>query len=251
MKRITRVRKNRNKRIRQYLISILRAFLSILRDFSELLVYLIVLTIKFVYRLVFKFDVVIAKLFMKLPRLERAFLIWMLVISTSMNIYETFNISKTKVIKKQDTEAVAIVMPVHEEETKQEEAVEKENICNFDKVSCIIYNKANELGMSEREAIISVAIARWETGNYTSSAFLNKHNVGGMMGTKGLIQYSSLDEGITKFLNNLKTNYFAIGLDTIEKIQPKYCPVGAKNDPNGLNKYWLNGVTNLYNEMMK
>ena len=249
MKRITRVRKNRNKRIRQHLISILRAFLSILRDLSELLVYLVVLLIKFAYGLIFKFDGVIAKLFMKLPRLERAFLIWMLVISTSMNIYETFNISKIKVIKKQDTEAVAIVTPTYEE--KVEEVEIKENTCNFDKVSCIIYNKAKELGMNENETIISVAIARWETGNYTSSAFLNKYNVGGMMGTKGLIQYSSLDEGITKFLINLKNNYFGIGLDTIEKIQPKYCPVGAENDPNGLNKYWLNGVTNLYNEMMK
>lgn len=249
MKRITRVRKNRSKRIKEYLISILGAFLSILRDFSELLVYLIVLTIKFVYKLIFKFDGVIAKLFMKLPRLQRAILIWLLVINVGMSIHNTFNIPQPKIIKKQDTETVAIVMPVHEEEAKEIEV--KENTCNFDKVSCIIYNKANELGMSEREAIISIAIARWETGNYTSSAFMNKHNVGGMMGAKGLIQYSSLDEGITKFLNNLKNNYFDIGLDTIEKIQPKYCPVGAKNDPNGLNKYWLNGVTNLYNEMIK
>lgn len=249
MKRITRVRKNRNKRIRQYLISILRAFLSILRDFSELLVYLVILTMKFVYRLVFKFDGAVAKLFMKLPRLQRAILIWLLVINVGMSIHNTFYIRQPKTIKKQDTETVAIVMPVHEEETKEIEV--KENICSFDKVSCIIYNKANELGMSEREAIISIAIARWETGNYTSSAFLSKHNVGGMMSPKGLIQYSSLDEGITKFLSNLKNNYFAIGLDTIEKIQPKYCPVGAKNDPNGLNKYWLNGVTNLYNEMIK
>lgn len=248
MKRITRVRKNRNKRIREYLKSILRAFLSILRDLIELLVYLIVLTIKFAYRLVFKFDGVIAKLFMKLPRLQRAILIWLLVINVGMSIYDVFNIPQPKKIRKQDTETVAIVMPVHEEETKKE-IVEKEDICNFDEISCMIYGKANELGMSKKETIISIAIAKWETGNYTSSAFLNKHNVGGMMSSKGLIQYSSLDEGITKFLNNLKNNYFGIGLDTIEKIQPKYCPVGAKNDPKGLNKYWLNGVTNLYNEL--
>lgn len=249
MKKVTRMRKNRNKRIREYLKSILRAFLSILRDLIELLVYLVVLLLKFVYKLIFKFDGVIAKLFMKLPRLQRAMLIWVLVINVGISIYDTFNIPQPKIIKKQKTETVAIVMPVHEEETKEIEV--KENVCSFDKVSCIIYNKANELGMSEREAIISIAIARWETGNYTSSAFLNKHNVGGMMGSKGLIQYSSLDEGVIKFLSNLKNNYFAIGLDTIEKIQPKYCPVDAKNDPNGLNKYWLNGVTNLYNEMMK
>ena len=247
MKRITRVRKNRNKRIREYLKSILWAFLSILRDLSELLVYLVVLLIKFAYKLIFKFDGVIAKLFMKLPRLQRAMLIWVLVINVGISIYDAFYIPKPKMIKKQDTETVAIVVPTNQEEIKEIEV--KENVCNFDKVSCIIYNKANELGMSETEAIISIAIARWETGNYTSSAFLNKHNVGGMMGSKGLIEYSSLDEGIEKFLNNLKNNYFGVGLDTIEKIQQKYCPIGAKNDPNGLNKYWLNGVTNLYNEL--
>ena len=69
------------------------------------------------------------------------------------------------------------------------------------------------------------------------------------MCTSGLIHYNSLDEGIEKFLINLKNNYFDIGLDTIEKIQKKYCPVDAANDPAGLNQYWLGGVTNLYNEI--
>lgn len=249
MKKVTRMSKNKNKRIRIYLTSILRAFLSLLRNVLELLVYLTVLILKFAYKLLFKFDSMVAKMFMKMPRLERAILIWVLIINVTMNIYQTFNIPQPKIVKKQDTETVAIVMPKQEE--KQEEVIEKENTCKFDEISCMIYNKANQLGMSEREAIISIAISRWETGNYTSKAFKEKNNVGGMMCSKGLIEYSSLDEGITKFLINLKNNYFAIGLDTIDKIQKKYCPVGAKNDPNGLNKHWLNGVTNLYNEMMK
>lgn len=247
MKKISRTRKNRNKRIRIYLTSILRAFLSLLRNVLELLVYLTVLILKFAYKLLFKFDSMVAKLFMKMSRLERAILIWVLIINVAMNIYQTFNIPQPKIVKKQDTETVAIVMPKQEE--KQEKVIEKENTCEFDEISCMIYNKANQLGMSEREAIISIAISRWETGNYTSKAFKEKNNVGGMMCTSGLIHYNSLDEGITKFLINLKNNYFAIGLDTIDKIKPKYCPDNADNDPNNLNQYWANGVKKIYNEL--
>ena len=69
-----------------------------------------------------------------------------------------------------------------------------------------------------------------------------------MMCNSGLITYNSLDEGIEAFLINLKNNYFDIGLDTLDKIQKKYCPIGAKNDPTGLNKNWLNGVNKMYEE---
>lgn len=65
-----------------------------------------------------------------------------------------------------------------------------------------------------------------------------------------LINYNSLEEGIVAFLSNLKNNYFDVGLDTLDKIQPKYCPIGAVNDPNGLNKYWLNGTKKMYNELI-
>lgn len=48
----------------------------------------------------------------------------------------------------------------------------------------------------------------------------------------------------------LQNNYFGKGLDTIEKIGAKYCPVGADNDPNGLNQYWVPGVTRIYNNYL-
>lgn len=71
-----------------------------------------------------------------------------------------------------------------------------------------------------------------------------------MMCNSGLRSYDSLDDGIEAYLNNLKYNYFDIGLDTLEKIQPKYCPIGAENDPKGLNKYWLSGTQRKYNELI-
>lgn len=241
MKKISRTRKNRNKRIKIYLISILRAFTSLLRNVLELLVYLIGLMIKFVYKLVFKFDSVIAKLFMKLPRPTKAVIIYVLVL--------TFIVSLQQALEQKKPVKIIHEVKIAYTEPKAKEEVEKEPTCNYDEISCKIYNKAKELGMNEEQAKITIAISRWETGNYTSSAFKNKNNVGGMMCSSGLINYNSLDEGIHAFVKNLKNNYFDIGLDTIDKIQSKYCPVGAKNDTNGLNKYWLNGVKEIYNTL--
>ncbi|OMD92981.1 hypothetical protein BSK49_00940 [Paenibacillus odorifer] len=91
------------------------------------------------------------------------------------------------------------------------------------------------------------AIAIHETGNGTSSAVKNKYNVGGMMGSNGLMTFSSLEEGIDKMASNLKRNYIDKGLTTIPQIQKKYAPNGAANDPTGLNSYWTSGVTKYYN----
>ena len=245
MKKISRTRKNRNKRIRIYLTSILRSFTSLLRNVLELLVYLVTLIIKFVYGLVFKFDTVIAKLFMKLPRITKAVIIYVLILTFMLNLQQA--LEQKKPVKTIKEIKIAYAEPKVKEEIKEE--VKQEPNCNYDEVSCKIYNKAKELGMNEEQSKITIAISRWETGNYTSSAFKSKNNVGGMMCQSGLINYNSLDEGIHAFVKNLKNNYFDIGLDTIDKIQSKYCPVGAKNDPNGLNKYWLNGVKEIYNTL--
>jgi hypothetical protein len=36
--------------------------------------------------------------------------------------------------------------------------------------------------------------------------------------------------------------------DFIAFLGRRYCPVGAKNDPTGLNKNWIKNVTRLYNK---
>lgn len=244
----TRLKKNRSKRAKVYLTLIITAFLSLIRNILELIIYLLGLIIKFVYRLVFKFDSLVAKLFMKLPRPTKAVIIYVLVL--------TFGLSLQRTLKQQQPVAefkkaeITYVEP-KPEEVKEEikEEVKEEPICDFGEVSCKIYDKAKEMGLNEEHSKIVVAIAKWETGNYTSNAFKTKNNVGGMMCSGELIKYNSLDEGINAFVKNLKNNYFDIGLDTIDKIQPKYCPVGAENDPYGLNKYWLDGVKNLYNTL--
>lgn len=201
-------------------------------------IYLVVGFSYAIYLLIRGFDNLIAKLFMKLPRIMKVAIIYLLVINLGFDVYSIFE--DTKSIK----EVVTVADVVETQNIPLNFNVEepKEEICNFDSTSCKIVENAKKIGLNEEQTLISIAISKWETGNYTSSAFKNKNNVGGMMCSSGLIYYNNLDDGINAFLNNLKNNYFDIGLDTLEKIQPKYCPVGASNDPNGLNQYWLKGT---------
>lgn len=134
----------------------------------------------------------------------------------------------------------------------EEASAEEKNICELDEISCKIKNTAMLYGIDYKMAI---AIAKHETGNYTSNAYANKNNVGGMMywdaKTKSsrLITYTSIDEGIEAFISNLKRNYYDLGLDTIEEIQKKYAPVGVANDPNNLNSNWVMGVSMYYSQL--
>lgn len=71
---------------------------------------------------------------------------------------------------------------------------------------------------------ITLAIGRYETGWWKSYACTVKNNPGGMSRNEVPIAYDTIDEGIDAWVQNLANNYFAIGLDTPEKIAEKYCP---------------------------
>ena len=150
---------------------------------------------------------------------------------------------------KEETEILEV-----EDVNKVEEVVDK---CMMDYTSCKIKEVAIREGITDWK--IPVAIARHECGykdnQYLSNAFKNKNNVGGMMyydtTTKSsyLMTFDTIDSGVEAFVSNLKRNYFNMGLDTIEKIQPKYAPVNAQNDPYGLNEFWVSGVRAFYNDI--
>lgn len=152
------------------------------------------------------------------------------------------------------------------EETKETEILEVEDVnkveevvdkCMMDYTSCKIKEVAIREGINDWK--IPVAIARHECGykdnQYLSNAFKNKNNVGGMMyydtttNSSYLMTFDTIDDGIEAFVSNLKRNYFNLGLDTIEKIQPKYAPNNAANDPYGLNEFWVSGVRAFYNDI--
>lgn len=93
------------------------------------------------------------------------------------------------------------------------------------------------------------AIAIHETGNGSSRAVNDKNNVAGMMGKNGLRSYASIEDSIFDMARNLRQNYLNQGKDTIAKIGAKYAPVGAANDPTGLNNHWTKGVSNQYSKL--
>lgn len=81
----------------------------------------------------------------------------------------------------------------------------------------------------EVDPYLALAIVLHETGCKwgCSSLVVNCNNVGGVKGSPSCgggsyRYYSSLDEGITAFIRNLKYNYYDYGLNTAYKMQRKY-----------------------------
>lgn len=96
-------------------------------------------------------------------------------------------------------------------------------------------------------------ITMLETGHGTSPNFRDYNNPGGMMdpktGSKTPLKFATLEAGYDRMIANLSKNYINIGLNTIPKIGAKYCPVGAANDPNNTNQYWVPSVTKFYKQI--
>ncbi|ARQ95328.1 hypothetical protein [Bradyrhizobium phage BDU-MI-1] len=82
--------------------------------------------------------------------------------------------------------------------------------------------------------------------------FLSGNNPGGVMdpatGFAKKMQFAGLDDGISKTASVVAKNWNRAGGD-ITKMGGIYAPVGAANDPNGLNKNWVGGVSKYLGEM--
>ncbi|MEE1282785.1 MAG: glucosaminidase domain-containing protein [Acutalibacteraceae bacterium] len=237
-------------------------FKGIIKEFLDLIIkntiYLIVGLLYAIYLLIRTFDNLVVKLFMKIPRIVRVVIIYSLVINLSLDVYAIYTPLKEFIKSYNTEEKVSVITPSElkieevpmltettQNETKEEEVKE----CFLEhETACKIKNKAEEYGIDWK---IAVSISKWETGNFTSNLYFNKNNVGGMYCNGSFLSYATLDEGIEAYVSNLKRLYFDMGLDTLEEIQKKYCPIGAKNDPKGLNKNWLGGVTKIYNSLEK
>lgn len=241
------------KRIKRIIKKLLRKLLKNTIALIVAIFYLIYLLFKTINKLV-------VKAFNKLPRVLKVALIYTLIVGNLPHfiaIYKT--IENLEIDTKSLATTVAIVEKVEttekvEIETIEEtEIVEEKNTCQLStEIECKIYNKAIEKELTHEQAILLVAISKHETGNWTSYNFKNKNNLGGLYnGSKGTFySYESLESGIEAFVNLLKNRYFGKGLNTIEEIGNVYCPVGASNDPNGLNKHWIPKVSQYYNNYL-
>ena len=95
---------------------------------------------------------------------------------------------------------------------------------------------------------IATAIILHETGCGTKCSNLARYcyNVSGQKGRPGcnggsFKKFDSLDEGIMGLINNLYKNYYSQGLDTVEKIAPKYA---EGNTWAGKINYFVNKIKN-------
>ena len=106
------------------------------------------------------------------------------------------------------------------------------------------YDAGRKYGVDPK---LLMAIAMHETGKGTSAAFLRKNNAMGISPNGGGPRaFSSVEESINYAARLLRKHYLDQGLTTIAAIRGKYAPAGAGNDPRGLNKHWVNGVSKYY-----
>ena len=84
-----------------------------------------------------------------------------------------------------------------------------------------------------------------ETGQGKSKMLATKNNPAGLMdpktGHQKGMEFKTIGEGIESAGRNIAKNYHRAGGD-MQKMSETYAPIGAKNDPGGLNRHWKAGV---------
>jgi hypothetical protein len=91
---------------------------------------------------------------------------------------------------------------------------------------------------------VLVGMSQHETGNWTSSAFKNKNNAMGVMGSsKSTLRFGSHEQSIDYMAHKLSDpqGYYK-NAQTVGQVGAVYAPVGAANDPRNLNSEWVKDV---------
>lgn len=103
------------------------------------------------------------------------------------------------------------------------------------------------------DPVLMAAIAFHETGVGTSRAVVQYNNPGGLMNPatnwSTLIRFDTLKDGVRSTAKTLNKLVYKGGLTSISDLGSVYAPIGAANDPNGLNIYWSPNVTKFVNEL--
>ena len=212
--------------------------------------------VKIFYLIIKAFNNLNAKLFMKLPRLARVIIIYTLI-GLSIFAFEKPRVLVKEVLSSSIVEQVEtlqneidnLLMQIKE---KDNEIARLKVIAKLNDIEKNIYNKSIESELTHEQAILLIAISKHETGNWTSELYKNNNNFGGLYNGKEekFYSYSNKEQGLQAFVNLLKNNYFGKGLKSIEEIGNKYCPIGASNDPKGVNVNWIPKVTLYYNNYL-
>jgi hypothetical protein len=80
-----------------------------------------------------------------------------------------------------------------------------------------------------------------ESGHYTSDLFLNKNNTWGAYRNGEWLEFESREESTKELARVLKEYYFDQGINTIELISNKYCPIDSD--------IWADSVSSIYKSL--
>jgi hypothetical protein len=93
--------------------------------------------------------------------------------------------------------------------------------------------------------VVAIAGAESSFGQITCAPF----NAWGWGCPNGPYEFTSWADGFDTVMKGLRTNYLAEGRTSVALIHQKYAPVGAANDPTGLNNNWTVNVSRFMVEM--
>lgn len=93
--------------------------------------------------------------------------------------------------------------------------------------------------------LVAIAGAESNFGNITCGP----HNAWGWACPNDPADFATWAAGIDTVTRGLRNYYLDEGRTSVALIQQKYCPVGAANDPTGLNNHWLGNVTRYLEEL--
>ena len=93
--------------------------------------------------------------------------------------------------------------------------------------------------------VVAIAGAESNFGQITCAPF----NAWGWGCPDGPYKFESWADGFDTVMKGLRTNYLSEGRTSVALIHQKYAPVGAANDPTGLNNHWTINVSRFIVEM--
>lgn len=103
------------------------------------------------------------------------------------------------------------------------------------------------------DPVLMVAIVLHETGNGTSNAIKMYNNPGGIMSKESnwsnLVKFDTLQQGLNVTGKTLNRIINKEGKKTIHQIGNVYAPIGADNDPTGLNRHWSTNVSKITEDL--
>lgn len=108
----------------------------------------------------------------------------------------------------------------------------------------VIIEKSSKYGI---DPVLFATIAFHESTYGKSNAIREKNNPGGLMNPNGsgLYVFATLDDGLEAMARTLHNRIIKDGLTTIERLGSVYAPIGATNDPTGLNNHWVPAVSRI------